>query len=664
MPIIISTLLILGSLPPFGIPFIGLFFLIPLLLKRHGSNTALVAQDGFLFALIISAYIFFGTWSYNIYAYLAITLLFTFAFTFFLYIAFIIISVNKYAVLIIPLLWLFIELVFEFFNLPITFSFLFTPTPSLLLPAQYGGQHLLSMLLISFQVIVVVTYNRVETGQFFCQSSYFISLMLPAIMLIVFSLPEIKPLEMKALDVSIVQTNAHPRNTLALAADDMIESLIQHRQDLLARVYSTRSTPELIVWPEVSLAKYEFRNSNNISATAALSDVNMLVASPDISPSGKSYNSVFSISSSGTVLDRYTKNILIPFLEDGPVNKPSWLPHNKLPGSPGSIICYESIFSRPSVKLAASGAGFITLSTNDAYAGPSILPYLHLQFSRIRAVETGKTFIRAANGGPSAVITADGRIHNSLGLFTSGVIQTSVKPNYGLSFFVRHYDSILIAYWTLSFIAVIGLLIILGPHLRNPQFKQSLSLKHTLLATSVLSICLAFQYFYISHIYQTNSGKKLPETFVNFQREHTNDIFNYSQLKANTSRDSLLSAITYLLRDYGNNISLSKINREFFNAHDRKYDIDIDKIISRYQYTTLRKTFSHLHLLTEYSIPTPCLALLSSGETVVISDFTDRHVVFFSPYFGNILAVKTEAFLDQWTGKVITIIVKEKPWDT
>ncbi len=664
---VLSSILFLASLPPFDIPLVGCFFLVPLLINRQGHIPTQVAVDGFVFALIISGYSYFGTWTYDIYAYVAIVFIFSLLFSTFLFCTFLIISRRDLlALLIAPLLWTFIEITLSYFNLPVTLVIPLTVTPALLMPAQYGGQQLLSILLIGFQLTIVVLHQRQHAR---------LSIVVPASSLVAITSTFLLPALINGttqtqgdiIDISIVQTNAHPRNTLALASDDMLESLAHQRLSLLQDAFSERFKPELIILPEVSIGKYEFRNKSNISQQAALFGIPILVASPDLSASGQTYNSVFSLSSSGTVLHRYNKNILIPFIEDETNGQNDWSIHDKLPGRPGSIICYESVFSRPAVMLSAAGAGFISLATNDAYAGPSILAYLHLQFSRLRAVETGKTIIRAANAGPSTVITANGRVGERLALFTSGTLHARIQANYTTTFFVRHFRNIQIALWVLSSVAVI---IFLASCARSCHFQrsgQAFRVGGIMSAITLLGSALVFQHYYMRHIYQISSGNNLPDTFVNFQHGHINDTLPYQQLKVDTPIDSLLSAITYLLRDLGNDVNLTHIRAELssiiVDSNATKSAIDISSITDRFGYDSTSENFSDTHAAIHTHIKTPCIVLLETGETVVITDITDNGVIFFSPYYGQILSVKTKAFLHKWTGKTLTLSARSRPWD-
>ena len=92
----------------------------------------------------------------------------------------------------------------------------------------------------------------------------------------------------------------------------------------------------------------------------------------------------------------------------------------------GSTICYESIFPQLWLSQTRRGAKLFVNITNDAWFFSTAAPYQHLAANVIRAVETGRPVLRAANTGFSAVINPVGRLEQRSGLFTRTMLQTSV----------------------------------------------------------------------------------------------------------------------------------------------------------------------------------------------------------------------------------------------
>jgi apolipoprotein N-acyltransferase len=89
------------------------------------------------------------------------------------------------------------------------------------------------------------------------------------------------------------------------------------------------------------------------------------------------------------------------------------------------LICYEAIFPQD-LRAAKGRANWILQVTNDAWFGTFAGPYQHLAQTRLRAIEEGLPFLRAANTGVSAVIDPYGRVVASLPLNKAGYLDAAV----------------------------------------------------------------------------------------------------------------------------------------------------------------------------------------------------------------------------------------------
>jgi len=105
----------------------------------------------------------------------------------------------------------------------------------------------------------------------------------------------------------------------------------------------------------------------------------------------------------------------------------------------GVSICYEVTFGRE-VREALPAAQLLINVTNDAWFGDSIGPHQHLQIARMRALETGRYLLRAANTGISAVIGPDGRIIARSRQFRTEILKAMVPPMTGTTPYVRFGD--------------------------------------------------------------------------------------------------------------------------------------------------------------------------------------------------------------------------------
>lgn len=74
------------------------------------------------------------------------------------------------------------------------------------------------------------------------------------------------------------------------------------------------------------------------------------------------------------------------------------------------VICYESIYGEYVASYVQRGANIITIITNDGWWGNTPGHKQHLQYARLRAIETRRWVARSANTGISAVINDRGEI--------------------------------------------------------------------------------------------------------------------------------------------------------------------------------------------------------------------------------------------------------------
>lgn len=147
------------------------------------------------------------------------------------------------------------------------------------------------------------------------------------------------------------------------------------------------------------------------------------------------FNSALLFDTRGRIADGYAKSHLVPFGEYVPLKKmlPFLAPVVEAVGdfSPGVIsdtldcqngrigvlICFESIFPGIARQWVEVGANLLVNLTNDAWYGRSSAPHHSLAMTALRAVETRRFVVRAANTGFSAVIDPLGRMGTVSPLF-------------------------------------------------------------------------------------------------------------------------------------------------------------------------------------------------------------------------------------------------------
>jgi apolipoprotein N-acyltransferase len=166
----------------------------------------------------------------------------------------------------------------------------------------------------------------------------------------------------------------------------------------------------------------------------------------------------------GTVEGTYAKRHLVPFGEyvpfrhelEGWVHALDRVPRDFEPGhGPGlfaiaghevaTIICFESAFGYQVRPLVRNGAQVIVVSTNNRSYERSANSAQHVAIGQLRAAETGRPVVQAAISGISAIIDADGVVHQRTRLFDRTVLQATVTTTSGETPYVRYGEWII---WT------------------------------------------------------------------------------------------------------------------------------------------------------------------------------------------------------------------------
>jgi apolipoprotein N-acyltransferase len=104
------------------------------------------------------------------------------------------------------------------------------------------------------------------------------------------------------------------------------------------------------------------------------------------------------------------------------------------------IICYESIYGDYITDYVRKGANILTIITNDGWWGNTPGYKQHMNYARLRAIETRKWVARSANTGISCFIDPLGNIINPQPWDTAASIKLAVPVDSRQTFFVQHGD--------------------------------------------------------------------------------------------------------------------------------------------------------------------------------------------------------------------------------
>lgn len=201
-----------------------------------------------------------------------------------------------------------------------------------------------------------------------------------------------------------------------------------------------REGAELVVWPETAVP-VDLLGSRGIapeiSALAHRLGIGLFATALQ---EGR-YNVVISFDRNGTTRGRYDKTFPVPFVETHLVPGSRIGPLPSPVGPVGVAICWESMFPRVAYTHVRMGAVFLAIVTNDAYLGRSTGARHHAVASLLRAIETRRYVVHAANGTRSMIIDPYGRTIAAAGQGRAGYALARVSPQSGITAAVRFGDT-------------------------------------------------------------------------------------------------------------------------------------------------------------------------------------------------------------------------------
>ena len=209
---------------------------------------------------------------------------------------------------------------------------------------------------------------------------------------------------------------------------------------------------ELVIWPETAIPFVLNQNSSLRNWVADLAEecrVTILVGALYRDAGGKEYNVLYEVLPDGVISETvYAKRHLVPFGEYVPLREmfmtliPPLAELSALDddlsagrssalfetewGKLGSLICFDSIYETLTIRSVRDGAELMILSTNDSWFYDSAAVYQHEAQAQLRAIESGRWFLRSANTGISSVITPKGDAVETVAPLEEGYIVETV----------------------------------------------------------------------------------------------------------------------------------------------------------------------------------------------------------------------------------------------
>ncbi len=106
----------------------------------------------------------------------------------------------------------------------------------------------------------------------------------------------------------------------------------------------------------------------------------------------------------------------------------------------GILICFESAYGEYAARMVRDGAEVLLVISNDGWFKNTGAYKQHLKLSQIRAVETRRSVVRAANTGVSCSISQTGEITDQLDWWKEGALPVCANKNDRITFFSLYGD--------------------------------------------------------------------------------------------------------------------------------------------------------------------------------------------------------------------------------
>ena len=261
----------------------------------------------------------------------------------------------------------------------------------------------------------------------------------------------------EAIRIAAIQGNVSSKDKWN--DDTFIDSLVTYTE------YTQRAVDkgaQLVLWPESVIpdAINEIESIDSYLRKLAKSEEIYLFVGGFKSEDEGAYNAVYAYTPDGGLSDtQYFKRHLVPFGEFLPMEgliravvppladlnayseyfeagQDSNVIKTEL-GVFGCLICFDSIFEESARDSVRDGAEILLISTNDSWFSDSAGVSMHNRQAVLRAIETGRYVVRAANTGISSIITDKGEVLDSVNALRKGYLVEDVYLRDGLTVYAR-----------------------------------------------------------------------------------------------------------------------------------------------------------------------------------------------------------------------------------
>jgi apolipoprotein N-acyltransferase len=453
VPAALQTLLTVLTLPPFGLSLLAFVAFIPIVYILHkGNRLRYAVLNSLVYGTLLGTYIYYGGGIYYSVPSGCIVGVFWGACILVTGLAYRR-SQHPLTLFLLPVLWTCCEVGIEYVDFGgYTIGMFVTSVPIFSQLAALGGPYLLCFTLYAINIALYFALSPAVDSQT-RRFSTALTLLLLSLM-IGYGVHRLRlPLGPgEDLDILIVQSFIDEEcyvESGQLCDDLPYKELLRQAQDVVDTVARTR--PDLVILPET---EYGFKigipkELHQIDPIALPEDVETTwltyKKTIDTSDTSKRRKYVASHTAQNGILHLQPKVRALPFLESHVITSPpsTVQVHEQAPGRPASLICYESVLADINRRYAEQNPGFISIASGaiDTEGAKTpvgrVVEYAQLEISRLRAIESGKYVVRAANAMGSAVIDPRGRLIQVAPIGEFGYLRATIRTQEELTPYMR-----------------------------------------------------------------------------------------------------------------------------------------------------------------------------------------------------------------------------------
>jgi apolipoprotein N-acyltransferase len=422
---------------------------------------------------------------------------------------------SPYAIWLLPAFWLSFEYLHQYWDLAwvwLNQGNIFANATAIIQWYEFTGSTGGSLWIFVVNILITRIIIRITEKKSWWQSSLLASLVISVpivVSLTFFAKPAFEISNVNLNQALIVQPNADPYNyKFSASPKDQLEELMKQIKTQL------NSNTKYLILPETYLTENIWEGTQDSSFSLQFLRERILKDYPNLtivtgctsfyhfkkdeplSITARQYSNLdeyYDVFNAALQLDNrketqfYHKSILVPGAERMPfpgLLKPLEKFALDLGGTTGSlgtqkernllyhkdgyykvapIICYESIHSEYVSEYVKIGANLLFVITNDGWWDDTPGHIQHLNYAKLRAIETRRYVYRSANTGISAEIDQYGNIVQETKWWQPATLVSYLKPNNRLTFFVQHGDyiskaSVFIALFTFVFYLIKNIL--------------------------------------------------------------------------------------------------------------------------------------------------------------------------------------------------------------